>query len=55
MENPQITILLVDDDEDDHILVRGVLDAIRHTRFDIRWVQTPEAALEAYRQRPFDC
>ncbi len=55
MQNRPVTILLVDDDEDDYTLVRDVLAEIRHTWFDVHWAQTPDAALEAYRQHPFDC
>ena len=54
MENRPVTILLVDDDEDDYLLVRDVLAESRHTRFEVHWVQTPDVALEAYRQQPFD-
>lgn len=47
VEKPTVSILLVEDDEDDYILVRKLLSGIDSTRFDLKWAQTYDAALEA--------
>ena len=45
-----IHILLVDDDEDDYILTRDLLAEASGTRFELKWVSTFEAGLEAIDQ-----
>jgi signal transduction histidine kinase/HPt (histidine-containing phosphotransfer) domain-containing protein len=42
-----IRVLLVDDDEDDYIITRDLLAEIGTKRFDLEWVTTYDAALEA--------
>jgi len=37
-----LRVLLVEDDEDDHVLARGMLAEAADTRFELDWVQTPE-------------
>jgi signal transduction histidine kinase/DNA-binding response OmpR family regulator len=45
--DPRIKVLLVEDDEDDHILVRSLLSQVKSNRYDLEWAKTYEAALEA--------
>ncbi|MFQ5857549.1 MAG: EAL domain-containing protein [Anaerolineae bacterium] len=47
MESRRLRILLVDDDEDDYVLTRDLLSEIEGGRFDLEWVATYDAALEA--------
>ncbi len=42
-----IKVLLVEDDEDDFILTRDVCDEIRSWKFELDWVRTYEAGLNA--------
>jgi two-component system, sensor histidine kinase and response regulator len=51
---PAISILLVDDDEDDYLLTRELLIEADSRRFTLTWAATYEAALEAIAQRPYD-
>src|SRR5262249_28896358 len=51
---PAITILLVDDDEDDYLLTRELLIEADARRFALTWAATYEAALEAIAQRLYD-
>jgi two-component system, cell cycle sensor histidine kinase and response regulator CckA len=46
-----VRVLLVDDDEDEHVIIRGLLDDCRQDAFQLEWVPTFEAGLEALRQR----
>ena len=43
----QVQILLVEDDEDDFILIRSMLNDIPSCRYDLSWAATYESALEA--------
>jgi signal transduction histidine kinase len=47
MEGPSVRVLLVEDDEDDFIAVRSYLTDVPSPRFEIEWVRTCSAALEA--------
>jgi signal transduction histidine kinase len=51
---PAISILLVDDDEDDYLLTRELLIEADAQRFGLTWAATYEAALEAIAQRLYD-
>ncbi|MBW1989536.1 MAG: response regulator, partial [Deltaproteobacteria bacterium] len=41
-----IRVLLVEDDEDDFVLIRDLLEEAGHPRFELTWVQTYEEAVE---------
>jgi serine phosphatase RsbU (regulator of sigma subunit) len=45
MENPVVTILLIDDDEEDYLITRDLLKEIKSKRFDIQWASTFESGL----------
>ncbi len=48
MSNPQvIKVLLVEDDEDDFILTRDLLESTRAWRFELDWIRTYDAGLQA--------
>jgi signal transduction histidine kinase len=47
MTDPQVKVLLVDDDEDDAVLIRDWLADIETAAFEVDWVQTYQAAVEA--------
>lgn len=49
-----LRILLVEDDEDDYILTRGMLRGARPAGFEIDWEQTHTAALDAIRRVAHD-
>ncbi len=56
MNGSRVCVLLVDDDEDDYVMTRDVLSEIEGQRFDLEWVATYEAALEAIEtHRPDVC
>lgn len=44
-DNKPVRLLLIEDDEDDSILIRGLLSEIDSVRYDIHWVSTYEDAL----------
>ena len=46
-DSPPIRVLLVDDDQDDFFLTRELLEEIPGGRFQLDWVSTYEAGLEA--------
>jgi signal transduction histidine kinase len=50
----RIRVLLVEDDEDDYVLTRGLLEEIGSDRFELEWQPTYEAAVESIRQHDFD-
>ena len=54
MERNRIKILLVDDDEDDYVITRGLLSEIEGTEFDLEWVATFNGALDAIARRVHD-
>jgi len=47
MADQQVKVLLVDDDEDDAVLIRDWLAEIETASFEVDWVQTYQAAVEA--------
>ncbi|WP_437579593.1 ATP-binding protein [Sorangium sp. So ce887] len=47
MNDSEIKILLVDDDEVDHLVTRRLLREVSRTRYDVTWVSTSDEALEA--------
>ncbi|MDB6031249.1 MAG: Blue-light-activated protein [Verrucomicrobiales bacterium] len=42
-----LKVLLVEDDEDDYILTKGLLSEIKGKRFEITWIKNPQEGLEA--------
>ena len=49
-----VRILLVEDDEDDYILTRDLLDSVPNYRYTIEWVTEYDAALATMRFNPYD-
>src|SRR5882672_8673817 len=47
MAEPQVKVLLVDDDEDDAVLIRDWLTEIETVGFVVHWAPTYQAAVEA--------
>ncbi|GCE31556.1 hypothetical protein KDA_70400 [Dictyobacter alpinus] len=45
MELQRTTILLIEDDEEDYILLRKVLTRMRHAKYDLQWESDPNAGL----------
>ena len=45
--NDEIKVLLVDDDEVDHLVTRRLLREISRTRYDVTWLSTSDEAIEA--------
>jgi PAS domain S-box-containing protein len=54
MDADRTRILLVEDDEDDYRLTRDMLADIEDVRYDVEWVHTYDAALDALRQNRHD-
>jgi CheY-like chemotaxis protein len=54
MEPETISVLLVDDDEDDFVLTRDLLAEIGSARFRLTWAPEYDAALAALRERAHD-
>lgn len=52
--NDIINVLLVDDDEDDYVLTRDWLMEIESEQFELTWVDTYEAAIEAIQECKHD-
>ncbi|MDX1906074.1 MAG: ATP-binding protein [Bacteroidia bacterium] len=49
-----IAILLIDDDEEDYLLTRDVIEQINHQRYTVDWVDTYARAREVIRMRVHD-
>lgn len=54
MENDQIKILLIEDDEDDYVFVKGLLSKTPVSNFDLDWVTDYHAGLESILKRQHD-
>jgi len=54
MDQRPVRILLIDDDEDDYLLTRDLLTEIPNLDFELDWVSTYEAGLEALCQSKHD-
>lgn len=50
----EVRILLVDDDEDDYVITRDLLEEISHQPFRIDWVATYPAAMAAFARQEYD-
>src|SRR5580704_12274617 len=49
-----VRVLLVDDDEDEHIIVADLLRSALGDQFDLTWVSTYAAGLESVLSKRFD-
>lgn len=47
MNESEIKVLLVDDDEVDHLVTRRLLREVSRTRYDVTWLSTSDEAIEA--------
>jgi PAS domain S-box-containing protein len=47
-------VLLLDDDEDDYLLVRGMLRSTQQERFDVTWASSWKKGLDALNRSSFD-
>ena len=57
MEVQPVTVLLIDDDEDDFMIVREMLlslESLESSRLDLQWVETYEAGMEAIEREAYD-
>ena len=54
MSERLIKVLLVEDDEDDYVLIRDLLDEVREQQFQLDWVATFEKALQTIQQQQHD-
>lgn len=54
MADGRVRVLLIDDDEDDHVLTADLLAEIGRERFRLDWVASYGAALQAIRERAHD-
>jgi signal transduction histidine kinase len=54
MDNLPIRVLLIDDDEDEYVITRDLLDEIAGGRFDLAWLATSEVALMEMVRQQFD-
>ncbi|MBU0485609.1 MAG: EAL domain-containing protein [Proteobacteria bacterium] len=54
MAQNQVKVLLVDDDEDDYIITRDLLDDILHTDFKLDWISSFSEALLAVEKNEHD-
>ncbi len=54
MDNNLVRLLLVDDDEDDYILTRDWFSEIEGVKFELEWLTSYDAAVEAIAQNQHD-
>jgi DNA-binding NtrC family response regulator len=54
MNSSQIRVLLVDDDEDDYFLTRGMLSEVERGHFELDWVSSYGEGLKEIRRREHD-
>jgi diguanylate cyclase (GGDEF)-like protein len=54
MDKELFKVLLVDDDEDDYIVTRDLLSEVVMSKYELEWVATYEAALEAMKRNNHD-
>lgn len=52
--SPRVRILLVEDDSDDYVITRELLNEIKTGRFDLEWVDSYDAASDRIRRDAFD-
>ena len=46
--NQTFTILLIEDDEDDYVLIRDLLSEVSTSRYDLTWVNSFDSALKEF-------
>lgn len=54
MSFDRIQVLLIDDDEDDHANIRGILNEIQRSKYDLIWKPTFQSGMEALETGKFD-
>ena len=54
MKEDVIKLLLVDDDEDDYILTKKLLNQVEDARYDIEWIPSYREAIETLRNDNHD-
>ncbi len=54
MRSEKIRVLLVEDDEDDYILTRDVIDSIDRVRYELVWRETFDTARDVLTEQSFD-
>src|SRR5271157_4796383 len=54
MGNKAVTVLLVDDDEEDYLITRDLLKDIKGKRFDIQWASSFESGLALMKRNNHD-
>jgi len=54
MPDAPVRILLVDDDEDDYVITRGLISEIKDRRYQLEWVDNYDAALAALQRCEHD-
>jgi len=54
LKRERITVLLVDDDEDDYVIVNDLLSSVKKTRFEVHWATNPEEAFHKASKTDFD-
>lgn len=54
MNSSEFRILLIDDDEDDFVHIRDLLNDVQTTKFEIVWMSTYEKGLQALKEQNFD-
>ena len=54
MPKPSVRVLLVEDDEDDFILTRDLLDEIEGADYNVHWISQFDEALERFKSDYYD-
>lgn len=54
MDNESVKVLLIDDDEDDFIITSELLSEIEERKYNLEWIATYEAGLDAMKQSRHD-
>jgi diguanylate cyclase (GGDEF)-like protein len=54
MDDRSIKVLFVEDDEDDFVMTRDLLEEIENVRYDLDWVDNYEEALKRMEKNPYD-
>lgn len=49
-----VKVLLIDDDEDDHVNIRGILSEIANSKFELTWAPSYQEGLRALRTAHYD-
>lgn len=53
MADPELRLLLIDDDEDDYIIVRGLMERSQHKKFHLDWAPSFEQGLEMLKEQDY--